>query len=46
MSKDRAAPLQVPGWKGGDIGSKLVPPAYMELGGPWKNGTPPEEQKA
>jgi predicted dehydrogenase len=44
MSKDRAAPKQVPGWKAGDLGSKLNPPDYMSLAGPWKNGVPPEGQ--
>jgi len=44
-SKNREKPLHVAGWRAKDTGSLLVPPKYMELGGPWKNGVPPEEQK-
>src|SRR6185437_5149490 len=35
MSKDRAKPKQVAGWKAGEHGSLLVPPPYMNLAGPW-----------
>ncbi|MBL8829539.1 MAG: Gfo/Idh/MocA family oxidoreductase [Planctomycetaceae bacterium] len=45
MSAQRAKPLHATGWKAGDTGSLLVPPKYMELAGPWKNGVPPEEAK-
>ncbi len=41
----RAKPLHPAGWKAGDTGSLLVLPKYMELGGPWTKGVPPEEQK-
>ena len=41
MSKARAQPHHIPGWKGGDIGSKLEEPKYMDLAGPWINGEPP-----
>jgi predicted dehydrogenase len=44
MSKERAHPHHLPGWKGGDYGSLLRPPEYMKLAGPWKDGKPPEEQ--
>jgi hypothetical protein len=44
MSKARAKPMQVAGWKADDYGSLLVPPKYMELAGPWVDGVPPEEQ--
>ena len=42
MSKAHAKARHVPGWKAGDIGSTLKPPKYMNLGGPWKTGVPPE----
>jgi predicted dehydrogenase len=41
LSKQRAKPMQVPGWKAGDTGSVLKPPAYMSLAGPWANGVDP-----
>jgi predicted dehydrogenase len=41
LSDARGNPTQVPGWKAGDKGSKLVPPEYMNLAGPWKNGVDP-----
>jgi predicted dehydrogenase len=41
VSHARGNPKQVQGWKAGDTGSKLVPPAYMKLEGPWKNGQDP-----
>ena len=40
-SKARGTPNQVTGWKGGDAGSKLNPPDYMKLAGPWVNGKDP-----
>lgn len=40
-SKKRDTPSQVQGWTGGDRGSKLTPPAYQRLEGPWVNGTDP-----
>jgi len=47
-SKARGKPNQINGWTGGDNGSTLKPPAYMNLGGPWVDGkdpAPPEEKK-
>jgi len=41
MSKDRAKPRHVAGWKAGDTGSTLQPPAYMKLAGPWIDGKDP-----
>lgn len=41
MSKSRAKPMHVPGWKAGDTGSLLEDPAYMALAGPWIDGKPP-----
>jgi predicted dehydrogenase len=41
MSKERAKPVHIPGWQGGDTGSLLEEPAYMALGGPWIDGKPP-----
>jgi predicted dehydrogenase len=40
-SKKRDTPSQIIGWAGGDRGSKLTPPAYQRLEGPWTNGTDP-----
>jgi len=40
-SHARGNPKQVQGWKAGDTGSKLVPPAYQKLEGAWKNGEDP-----
>lgn len=41
MSKRRAKPRHVPGWKAGDAGSLLQPPEYMKLAGPWTDGKDP-----
>jgi predicted dehydrogenase len=42
MSRERARPRQIQGWTGGDAGSVIVPPAYMNLAGPWRdNNTDP-----
>ena len=41
MSKQRAKPRHVPGWKAGDTGSLLQPPEYMTLAGPWIDGKDP-----
>jgi predicted dehydrogenase len=38
MSKARAKPRHVPGWRGGDAGSVLYPPEYQKLSGPWAPG--------
>lgn len=38
MSKSRAKPRHVPGWRGGDAGSVLYPPEYQKLAGPWAPG--------
>jgi predicted dehydrogenase len=38
MSKSRAKPRHVPGWRGGDAGSVLYPPDYQQLAGPWAPG--------
>lgn len=40
-SHDRGKPEQVIGWKGGDTGSYLIPPAYQKLEGDWKDGKDP-----
>ncbi|HYH63533.1 MAG TPA: gfo/Idh/MocA family oxidoreductase, partial [Urbifossiella sp.] len=40
-SKKRDTPSQIQGWTGGDRGSRLVPPPYQRLEGPWVNGTDP-----
>lgn len=45
MSKARAKPRHVPGWKAGDKGSLLETPEYMALAGPWKNDEPPVPPK-
>jgi len=42
LSKSHGKPTQIPGWRAGDKGSTLQPPEHMALGGPWKNGIPPE----
>lgn len=41
MSRERAKPRHIPGWKGGETGSVLEEPEYMALAGPWINGQPP-----
>ncbi|MEQ8846723.1 Gfo/Idh/MocA family oxidoreductase [Botrimarina sp.] len=41
MSYQEASPKHVPGWHAGDKGSKLIPPDYQKLAGPWKNGEDP-----
>jgi predicted dehydrogenase len=41
MSHDGASPKHVPGWKAGDTGSKLYPPEYQKLAGPWTGGIDP-----
>jgi predicted dehydrogenase len=46
MSKERAKPHHVPGWQAGDLGSLLVTPKYMNLGGPWVDGVAPEDRPA
>jgi hypothetical protein len=43
MSKERAKPRQVSGWKAGDKGSVLEPPEYMKLAGPWVDGKDPAQ---
>ena len=40
-SEKRGEPSHVIGWQGGDKGSKLNPPAYQKLEGPWKDGKDP-----
>lgn len=42
MSREQAKPNHVPGWRAGDTGSEMFPPAYQKLAGPWVNGQPPE----
>ncbi len=42
MSREGAKPKHVPGWKGGDYGSKLEQPPWMSLAGPWIDGKPPK----
>ena len=41
VSKKRGKPTQIQGWKGGDKGSLLQPPAYQKLEGPWVDGKDP-----
>ena len=41
-SHERGKPNHISGWKAGDAGSLLEEPEYMKLGGPWKDGKPPE----
>jgi predicted dehydrogenase len=40
-SKKRGKPTQIQGWKAGDKGSLLEPPAYQKLEGPWVDGKDP-----
>lgn len=40
-SKDRGKPNQIIGWNAGETGSKLMPPEYMKLAGPWVDGKDP-----
>lgn len=40
-SEGRASALHIPGWKAGDLGSKLEDPEHMKLAGPWIDGKPP-----
>lgn len=40
-SKKRGKPNQIMGWKAGDTGSLLTPPAYQKLEGPWVDGKDP-----
>jgi predicted dehydrogenase len=42
-SKERGEPSHIKGWTGGDKGSKLNPPEYMKLAGPWVDGKDPAE---
>jgi predicted dehydrogenase len=42
-SHARGTPNHIQGWQGGEAGSKLNPPAYMKLAGPWVNGKDPAE---
>jgi len=42
-SKERGSPSHIAGWTGGDKGSKLNPPEYMKLAGPWVDGKDPAE---
>jgi predicted dehydrogenase len=42
-SKKRGKPTQIIGWKAGDTGSLLTPPAYQKLEGPWVDGKDPAE---
>jgi predicted dehydrogenase len=45
-SKERGKPSHIIGWRGGDNGSVVVPPEYMKLAGPWKNGEDPADRAA
>ncbi|HKB04798.1 MAG TPA: Gfo/Idh/MocA family oxidoreductase [Gemmataceae bacterium] len=40
-SKAKGKPNQIIGWHGGDAGSTLKPPEYMNLAGPWVDGKDP-----
>jgi predicted dehydrogenase len=44
MSQSGASPRHQAGWKAGDHGSKLRPPEWMALAGPWVDGQPPENR--
>jgi predicted dehydrogenase len=44
-SKARGKPNQIIGWKGGDKGSTLEPPAYQKLEGPWIEGKEPSPKE-
>jgi predicted dehydrogenase len=44
-SKKRGKASHIIGWKGGDTGSKLNPPEYMDLAGPWTGGQDPAQKK-
>jgi hypothetical protein len=44
VSHKRGEPRQIQGWHGDDKGSKLHPPEYMKLAGPWTNGEDPAEK--
>jgi len=39
-------PKHVPDWRAGDTGSKLFPPGYQKLAGPWINGVDPAAENA
>jgi predicted dehydrogenase len=41
MSQAHSKPHHVPGWRAGDAGSVMTPPAYQRLAGPWINGRDP-----
>ncbi|HET6572138.1 MAG TPA: Gfo/Idh/MocA family oxidoreductase [Fimbriiglobus sp.] len=40
-SEHRGEPSHIIGWQGGDKGSRLNPPDYQKLEGPWVNGKDP-----
>ena len=40
-SHERGQPSQIIGWTGGERGSRLQPPEYQRLEGPWVNGQDP-----
>ncbi|MFG0287737.1 MAG: Gfo/Idh/MocA family protein [Rhodopirellula sp. JB044] len=42
-SASRGEPNHIPGWKAGDYGSKLTDPTYMNLAGPWTDGSDPAD---
>ena len=44
-SKKRGKPNQIIGWKAGDTGSLLQPPAYQKLEGPWIDGKDPAAER-
>ncbi|TWU34955.1 Gfo/Idh/MocA family protein [Novipirellula artificiosorum] len=41
LSTARAEPRHIPGWTAGEFGSTLQDPEYMNLAGPWVDGTDP-----
>ena len=43
MSKQRAKPRHIPGWKAGDTGSLMQQFPFMSLAGPWIDGKDPAE---
>lgn len=44
LSASRGKARHIPGWNAGEYGSELIDPSYMNLAGPWTNGSDPAEQ--
>ena len=43
VTRGAGKPNQIIGWRGGDKGSVLKPPAYQKLEGPWIDGKSPSD---